>query len=149
MTPLHDIQYLVIHHSLTADGKTFSWDAIRRFHKAPPPAGRGWSEIAYHVGLELIENDYEILVGRAWNLQGAHAPGRNHDSLGICLIGNFDEAPPPPNQWAQAVTLVKWMSALFKVPPDNVRGHREVTDHRTCPGKFFDLRAFRLALQDG
>ena len=136
------ITYIVIHHSATADGRTLSWQAIRDYHVTV----RGWRTWGYHLGIEQVEGAHQVLLGRPWTEAGAHAPGRNQDSLGLCLVGNFDEAPPPPAQWDLAVGTVRWLCALFAIPPAHVIGHREATPARTCPGQHFNLERFREAL---
>ena len=57
MTP----RRIIIHHSATKDGRTFSWSAIRRYHVHT----LGWTDIGYHAGIELIGDDFECLFGRA------------------------------------------------------------------------------------
>jgi len=146
---LVEIRYIVIHHSATRDGETMSWPAIRRFHTTPPPDGRGWADIGYHIGIEQIAQTWEVFIGRPWTVAGAHAPGRNSDSLGICLVGDFDQTAVPAQQWAAAVRLVRWLRGRFTVPVDRVVGHREVQKGRTCPGRYFDLAAFRDAVAKG
>lgn len=138
------IDNIVIHHSATKDGRLLSWTAIKRYHVEE----RGWADIGYHVGIELYEGEYVALLGRPWTQVGAHARGRNHDSLGVCLVGNFDLDRPPDGQWLAAVQCVVWLSRLFGIPVDRVRGHREVSEDRTCPGRFFDMDAFRRDIED-
>jgi N-acetylmuramoyl-L-alanine amidase len=133
-------KYIIMHDSLTEDGQTVSWGAIRKFHMEV----RGWANIGYHFGIELINDDYEILMGRIIGMSGAHCPGRNSDSVGICLIGNFDETLVPERQWDIAVKLVAHLSKLMNIPKSNILGHREaMPGERTCPHKNFDCILFR------
>lgn len=139
---MRKIDCIVLHHSLTVDGPVVSWDAIRKYHIND----HGWRDIGYHLGVEIINNRYETLIGRPWNLPGAHAPGANANSLGICLIGDFDKNAVPLEQWDYTLNLVGWLCETFNINYENVKGHRDVTAERTCPGKNFDLAKFRESL---
>jgi N-acetylmuramoyl-L-alanine amidase len=144
----------MIHHSLTQDGKTVSWQAIRWWHmglsgskdpKSPnynPYTARPDRDIGYHFGIELINDHYEILVGRELDEEGAHCVGMNARALGICFIGNFDLAEPPIEQWMVGVRFVRSLCRILMIPVVNVVGHRDFAP-KTCPGKKFDLERFR------
>lgn len=127
-----------MHHSLTEDSGTLSWQAIRRYHMFT----NGWRDIGYHFGVELVGGEYEILAGRMVNEPGAHTAGQNHDSIGVCLVGNFDLGPPPPEQWALAVRLCRGLRSVAGIPASQIFGHRDFAA-KTCPGKYFDLERFR------
>lgn len=140
---MRPITSIVLHHSLTRDGVALAdTHAIRRYHIET----NGWQDIGYHLVQERIGDRPTVVIGRPWPISGAHAPGRNHDSLGYCLVGDFDAAPPDPATWECALQTVRWLLVCFRLEPTAVYGHHEVTPHRTCPGSRFDLAAFRLAL---
>lgn len=128
---------IVIHHSLTKDSETVSWGAIRDFHTKE----NGWSEIGYHYGIELLRDQTEILIGRMLDQVGAHVRGHNTGTIGICVVGNFDDAPPPQASWDKAVTLCRWLVRQFGI--SEIVGHRELDPGKSCPGKKFDMTRFR------
>lgn len=132
-------RFIIMHDSLTEDGITCSWGAIRKYHIEV----KGWMEIGYHWGIELINNRYEILSGRMIGQAGAHCPGYNQDGIGICLIGNFDLNEVPHDQWALAVKFVAHLAKSFDISKLNIMGHREAMPDRTCPHKNFDCVLFR------
>lgn len=135
-------EYIIVHHSLTKDSGTVSWGAIRKYHM-----GRGYIDIGYQFGIELVNDQIEILAGRMPDQWGAHTlGGYNTKSIGICLIGNFDEAPPPKEQMAKLVELTRYLMRAYGISKVNVLGHREADPSRTCPGKLFDMDAFRKSL---
>ncbi len=129
---------IILHHSLTKDSKTVSWNAIRKYHMA-----KGWKNCGYHFGIELIGDRYEILVGRMLNDKGAHTKGQNSRSIGICLIGNFDKEAPPKEQWDLAVKLVSALRKIFTMSLNDIYGHREFANYKSCPGTAFDLQLFK------
>lgn len=139
-----DIKKIVIHHSLTKDGQSLSWKGIRNYHMGT----NGWSDIGYHYGIEMIDGSVEILVGRSMSMAGAHAPGANNTSLGICIVGNFEESMPDVNIWIKASFFVRDLLKFFKLPIDAVVGHRDVTPGRTCPGRHFDMDKFRTSITE-
>lgn len=143
-------KFIVIHHNGVA-GRTV--DDIRRTHRA-----KGWSDTGYHW--VVLDNDAATVQrGRptyrpngAFN-NGAHTSGLNH-SVGICLIGNGNVADFTPAQYAQLRHLVATLQLEFGIPAERVIGHREtvglvpkeLATKKTCPGKLFDLPAFRASL---
>jgi len=143
--------YIIIHHSLTGDGSTVSWNAIRRYHTEE----KGWKEIGYHFGVELIGERYEILMGRTPDMPGAHTKELNMNSagIGICLVGNFDATEPPEAQIGEAIRLAAWLQSVYRIPNNNILGHREIGllagydwtrgQYKSCPGKFVSMENFR------
>ena len=163
-------KFIVLHHSLTKDGSVVDWQAIRRYHTSWKCEGNiitheeatkiiqenpslpkeerryveaPWRDIGYHVGVELINDHYEILIGRTWDLQGAHCSdgGMNSKSLGICFVGNFDKAPPPDEQWNLGLKITRFLMLNYHISAENVVGHRKYST-KTCPGTQFDIERF-------
>lgn len=145
--------YIVLHHSATPDGRTFDAEAIRRFHtswrrggdiitpeeaaalrakgvKLTPP----WKDTGYHFLVELVDGRPQGIVGRPLNMAGAHCPPRNADSVGICLVGNYDLAEPDPRLLDYLAShLLKPLMDLFSIPKERILFHRELAP-KTCPG---------------
>ena len=146
--------HIVLHHSLTKDGDTVSWGAIRDYHVGVYE----WEDIGYHFGVELIGDEYEILLGRMPDQEGAHCRElhMNTFGIGICMVGNFDTGPPHPYQMDKTVELVRHLMRAHHIPRENVIGHREagllagydwrLGQYKSCPGSFFDLNHFRSYL---
>jgi len=135
--------YIILHHSFTKDSKTVSWQPIREYHLS-----LGWQDIGYHYGIEMVNDKFEILVGRFEGTVGAHTKGLNGLSIGICCVGNFDNEPPDMAQWNILLELCENICRRYNLPVQNVKGHREYAPYKSCPGNAFDLTAFRNQLQD-
>ncbi|MBW1666861.1 MAG: N-acetylmuramoyl-L-alanine amidase [Deltaproteobacteria bacterium] len=137
-------EYIIIHHSLTKDGATVSWGAIRRYHTQT----LGWRDIGYHFGIELVGEHYEILMGRLPNEVGAHCKerGMNRMSLGVCCVGNFDLRRPPDAQWEACLRLTRFLMDSYNIAADHVLGHRELATYKSCPGRLWDMSRFRSLL---
>jgi len=136
MKPTH----IILHHSLTKDSGTVSWNAIRRYHVHR----LGWDYIGYHWGIELVGDRYESLMGRLPNMTGAHCrqARMNHLSWGICLVGNFDKEPPDPTQLMLAKNLVRSLMEIGDIPKHHILMHREFAHYKTCPGILFPFEKF-------
>jgi len=133
-----NVKEIVLHHSASPDGAVQNWGQIRRYHMD----NRGWKNIGYHWGIELVCYDYEIMIGRFENENGAHCPGHNQTALGICLVGNFDLNAVPPRQWQPALKLVRQLMKNHGLQPSDIYGHGELKA-TACPGRHFDLDKFR------
>jgi len=140
MTP----KFIILHHSLTKDSETVSSQAIRRYHVNDLK----WNDVGYHYLIELVNGRHEILVGRMMNEPGAHCKqmGMNRQSLGICFVGNFDDGKPPTEMWLMGLKFVRALMDIHGIPRQNVKGHRELCDYKSCPGYFFNLNKFRESL---
>lgn len=131
---------IIIHHSATKDGLVLrDWDAIRDYHINT----NKWLDIGYHYGIESVQNQYQIMIGRPLTMEGAHCLGQNTSSIGICVVGDFTKEPPPEAQYQTLTYLI-----LEKIYP--VFGELPVYRHDDfyatgCPGKL-DIEHVRKML---
>ena len=140
----HDPAGIMIHHSLTADSKTLSAEAIRRHHIEV----NGWDDIGYHFLVEMVGDSARIVSGRSLLYQGAHCPAVNSSHIGVCVVGNFDKTVPP---YAVLEVLVRLCLGIMEFYPA-IRA-RDVTFHsqhstKTCPGKLFPATGLILRLTE-
>ena len=116
-----DIRYLVVHCSDTPDEDGLTARDIHAMH-----LGFGWDGAGYHA---IITRDGICHPGRPEYWQGAHVKGRNHDSVGVCLIGRHNFTP---DQFAALEALLLTWSGRY--PNAEVVGHRDIQQtHKTCP----------------
>jgi hypothetical protein len=129
---------ILIHHSAGHDTGGLDIDAIDRMHRER----NGWKMIGYHYVVEQVGASYHAIAARPLHLAGAHCPGRNTDSLGVCLVGNFEERNPPPDQLEAAAQLAAGLCSALQIPIHRIDRHK---DHKAtaCPGQHFDLAIFR------
>jgi len=123
-----EIKKLVVHHSASPRVTTKKSD-IELWHTQ-----RGFSQIGYH---KVIEGDGKIVVGRPEDIQGAHAKGANSDSLGVCVVGDFEKEIPTQSQIDSLVlVLVEWCKK-YSLTSSNIYGHFNApggTTSTSCPG---------------
>lgn len=135
---------IILHCSATADTDSKSWEAIRRYHVED----KGWDDIGYHYGIENVGGDIMVFRGRPWWIKGAHcvAEGRNHDSLGLCVVGKYDDEPPAAEIYIATIDVLKILCAVFSIDPDQVYGHGEFEPLKTCPGRMWNMDDIRANL---
>lgn len=142
--PAHEWTSIVLHHSATTRGSATSFDAYHRQQ-------RGWRSLGYHfvIGNGTDMPDGEVEAGPRWRRQeaGAHANSNayNTHGIGICLVGNFELAPPSETQLQAVVALCRELCARHGIPPARIFGHGEIRagGSTVCPGKFFPLKRVR------
>lgn len=124
MRNFDDIEVLIIHHS--ASPRSITTAAIRHWHVE----GNGWSDIGYNY---VIEGEGEVVIGRPLSLVGAHCKGHNHNSIGICVVGDNTKTK---HQWSmsQIASLQDLIFGLKLVFPGvEVKGHKDFGP-TLCPG---------------
>ena len=136
---MFDPKKIVIHHSATVDGSTYSWHAIHNYHVRV----RGWLDIGYHAGIEEVLGSYAVLYGRPLTVVGAHARGHNAEALGFCFVGNWDVRAPERARLEEAARrcLVPWCQ-IFSIHPDEIVPHSSL-GNKTCPGTKFPMDRLR------
>jgi len=110
-------------------------EMITAWHTDPKPKGNGWSKVGYHY---IILRDGTVEKGLPDSEIGIHARGYNTSSIGICLIGK--EGLYTMAQAASLRQLLQVLRAQYDLKPEDIRGHYEVNDHKTCPD--FDVKDF-------
>ena len=117
---------IVVHHSATAYSTPTQ---VQDLHMD----GRGFADVAYHY---LIDSEGTIYEGREINIRGAHVQGFNTGSVGIVLLGNFNDEVPTESQVESLQKLVDYLRYTYEIR--YLAGHKDYPnqspDGTECPG---------------
>lgn len=117
---------IVIHHIGDID-RDVTAEEVHQWH-----LNNGWSGIGYHY---LIRKDGTVERGRPRNAVGSHAQGFNSRSIGINVVGDFEQAQPNFAQIESLSSLIAELCNIYGLTPntETVVGHRDLMP-TTCPG---------------
>lgn len=123
------ITEIIVHCTATEEGKPFTVEDIRRWHKQ-----QGWADIGYHYVVYL---DGSVHEGRSVDLIGAHCEinGHNTHSIGVVYIGGLssDGKPKDTRTAEQKKSLIELLKKLkTEYPSARIYGHRDF-DKKDCP----------------
>lgn len=127
------ITEIIVHCTATPEGKDYTVDDIRRWHKE-----QGWSDIGYHY---VIYRDGSIHEGRDVKYSGAHCTGHNANSIGVVYVGGVSKdgkTAKDTRTKAQKRALLQVMRTLRAAYPSaRIYGHRDFAK-KECPS--FDAK---------
>lgn len=128
-------KHIIAHHSATHEGDARSFDETHR--------RRGMENgLAYHfvIGNGTHSRDGVVEVGGRWRrqLKGGHVRSETHNtnSIGICLVGNFERTSPTRKQVASLVELLDYLKNRMLRGRPKFMVHREL-EQTLCPGRRF------------
>ena len=125
---LSDIDLIVLHHSGSAMDRTTIHN-IHRWHLE-----LGWLGCGYHY---VIHSDGSIFQGRPIDAVGSHARGFNNKSVGICVVGDFEEEYPSLyQQESLGKLLVYLINDKLQGQSLSIKRHKDV-GATLCPGRNF------------
>jgi peptidoglycan recognition protein len=133
--PIRPAPFVVIHHTAGTTctdqaGCSQQMRNIQNFHMN----SNGWADIGYNW---CVGQDGRAYEGRGWGRQGAHAPGYNNQSMGVCLIGTFTSVIPNAAARTATQSLI-----TCGVNGGHISGSYWLIGHRqaiatACPGDAF------------
>ena len=130
---MRKIDKIFIHCSATPEGRDVKTETIKSWHVK----GNGWSDIGYHLVVEL---DGAVKEGRPMHRSGAGVRGHNAHSIHVCYIGGMDKDKNAKDTRtdAQRSSLDKVIENLkMDHPKASVHGHNEFAA-KACPS--FDVQ---------
>lgn len=122
--PMLSVEYLVLHCSSTRCNQNFTFEDLKRCHRA-----KGYAfDCGYHW---YITRDGQYHEGRPEHVAGAHVRHYNQHAIGICYEGGLDEE----GGYADTRTEAQKAAILFLLK-DLKRDypHAKVVGHRDFPG---------------
>lgn len=124
-----NIKEIIVHCSATPEGKDFTVKDIKAWHLA-----RHFNDIGYHY---VIYRDGSIHEGRSVDISGAHCPGHNSYSIGVCYIGgetaDGSHTPKDTRTPEQKESLLKLLTELKKIyPKATIHSHKDFAN-KACP----------------
>jgi len=129
---LAQITHIAIHHSAVPASVT----PQRIAHHHVFSETQQWPGMGYHY---FISANGTIDQTQALELASNHVYGHHHNTVGVCLAGNFDHVIPTPAQLAASGRLIAWLMQELNIPLQNVWGHKAFPRATTsCPGKQWD-----------
>jgi len=140
---------MIMHHTVTDDGGIDPAAIVRAiywYHAVE----REWGDIGYNY---LIDHYGRVYKGRFGDpgVVGHHAGDPyNYGSVGISLIGNFEEDPVPYAMFEGAIDFLAYQCGMWGIDPvgqtyhidrwlPTILGHRDVAA-TACPGIYFYSR---------
>ncbi len=145
--------HCIIHHAASNNSQSDYTQLVRSFYVQHTQVN-GWDDIAYNY---LIAPNGNIYAGRdpekanikQDNVLGAHFCGKNANTMGICLIGDYEIINPSDTMIGKLIELLTWKyvkdtlnpSYTFKHPYNTgallsaLAGHKQGCA-TTCPGTY-------------
>jgi len=128
--PFATIRQVILHHTYRPTREQYKGvstiQGIWQYHTKTC----GWSDIGYHL---LVGPEGAIWLGRPIDKEGAHARGQNHDSIGISMIGDFDEEKLGEPQRLATTAALRALLERFELTANSINFHRDYA-RKSCPG---------------
>ncbi|QQR54803.1 N-acetylmuramoyl-L-alanine amidase [Candidatus Peregrinibacteria bacterium] len=138
------VEKIILHHTATTQNLDDPEAAIRAIYYYHAVT-RGWGDIGYNF---IVAPDGTVYEGRMGGdgVVAGHAQGYNTGSVGIALLGNYEERDLSGDMMQALQALIYKKAKLHDIDPDgtsefrgdvipNILGHRDV-DSTACPGDY-------------
>jgi len=149
----NNVHNIIIHHSAGSNTDTNYIQVVRNIYIFHTQV-RGWSDIGYNY---LISQDGTVFKGRdpgtlaQDEVLGAHFCSSNTGTLGICVLGNYEEVPVPEAAFSSLTEMLTWKLGEDSLNPSGyyphplnpflfvIAGHRDGCATE-CPGNMLYAR---------
>ncbi len=108
------VNRIIIHHTAESLDKTADDEVLLRAIYVYHTRTKGWWDIGYHY---IVGQRGKIYEGRAWGdyVEWAHVYGNNYGSIGIALIGNYNQLNLNRDQKAGLVEAVTYVATKYGI----------------------------------
>ena len=126
--------HLVLHHTATPnDGPTSNWPARVRQIWGYHTITNDWGDIGYHFLIDpngvIYEGRYQGLRPDGAVIDGAHNYGFNRGTIGIAMLGTFEDVTPTAKAQVALDNLVAYLMTRYRIQPDTTAyyAHQRMT----------------------
>ena len=143
-----DVTHLIVHHAASTNVSS-NWSGVVRSIWDYHVNTNGWDDIGYNW---LIDPNGLVYEGRGDDIRGAHFCGTNSNTLGICMLGDFQLVAPQIAALEKLKEFLSWKTCDVEIDPLDIAFHpssglqlNRISGHRQgcsteCPGEgFFPL----------
>src|SRR3989338_121551 len=138
-----EVQKVIIHHTATTGNLDNPPQAIRDIYHYHAIT-RGWGDIGYNYLVDQQGNIYEGRYGGE-GVVGAHSGPGNHGSIGIAVLGNYQNSDVPEKVLTGLGKFIYKKSKIHNIDTtgfsdfrgqlrENILGHRDIMP-TLCPGE--------------
>ncbi len=137
--------HLIVHHSGTSNNSN-DWAAVVRSIWNYHVNVQGWADIGYNW---LIDPNGVVYEGRGDGIRGAHFCSTNSKTMGMCVLGHFNDQQPSNPAYNKLVDWLGWECCDKNLDPYAVAFHTSsglnlfrISGHKDgcstdCPGNSF------------
>jgi len=123
------IDKIILHHTLDTVSQWKKGEVSCKYYKKMYEA-KGWKS-----GPHLFVAPEGIWLFTDIQKQGRHANSGNKGSIGIEMVGRYDNKVPSGAIWKNAKAALKILLEKFSLKPKDIHFHREFNSQKSCPGK--------------
>ncbi len=123
-------RFIILHH----EGANNGFKKVNEWHR------QKWgfkSSLGFYCGYQWYLDKLKIWYqARRDTEEGAHCPGHNKDSIGICIMGNYGREVLDKDLAEELTKKVDELRVKYNIPRENVLGDKEgriVSRPTSCP----------------
>ena len=123
------IDKIVLHHT---------WDTISQWKKGKILVSyykKMYEKKGWESGPHLFVAPEGIWLFTDIAEQGRHANAGNKGSIGIEMVGRYDEKLPSGKVWKNTKSVLKALLKKFDLSVKDIHFHREYNKSKSCPGR--------------